>query len=77
LTYLRKFKKPEGILAPRIIIIEAFEFDIEYKEGKKQLNATSLSRKIKRPCKIANYQECVSTFKKSRMTRNNSKYVSM
>ena len=68
LTYLQKFKEPEGILAPWINILGAYEFDIQYREGTKHLNADSLTRRIKRPCKIVKCQECINTSKQSAIT---------
>jgi hypothetical protein len=76
LTYLQNFKESEGILTRWINILRAYEFDIEYRQGTKHFHADSHSRKIKRPCKKAICQECVSSFQKSNITENN-KYVSI
>ena len=58
LKWLIHMKDPEGMLARWIVVLSAYDFDIEHRPGKKHGNADGLSRIPRRRCKRAECIDC-------------------
>ncbi len=58
LTWLRNFRKPEGMVAWWIACLQPFDFTIVHRPGKHHSHADGLSRRTSRPCKRETCPEC-------------------
>ena len=70
LIWLRNFKEPEGLIARWISVIETFDYEIQYRPGRKHQNADSLSRKPKRKCPNTACPDCCPTYIKISQDEN-------
>jgi hypothetical protein len=58
LTWLHRFREPEGMVARWITRLSPFDYKIIHRPGRQHGNADGLSRRTSRPCKRADCHEC-------------------
>ncbi len=59
-TWLCNFKEPEGVITRWITQLQAFDFDIVHRPGKRHNHADRLCRRTSHPCKRDTCPECAT-----------------
>ena len=58
LLWLKRFKRPEGLLARWLSILDTYDFTIEHRKGSHHSNADTMSRKPYKHCKREDCSQC-------------------
>ena len=58
LLWLKRFKRPEGLLARWLSILDTYDFTLEHRKGSHHSNADTMSRKPYKHCKREDCSQC-------------------